>query len=122
MSDDEVQRNITAFWSGVASQYEAHPGNVPKRDSAEFDAWVSAIARMLPPAPSDVLDIGCGTGLVSLIAARLGHRVAGIDLAESMLDEARAEAKRLGLDARFEVGDGVEPPFAASSFDAIICR
>ena len=31
----EVQKRITGFWSSVAFGYEAHPGNVPARDSEE---------------------------------------------------------------------------------------
>jgi 2-polyprenyl-3-methyl-5-hydroxy-6-metoxy-1,4-benzoquinol methylase len=48
--------------------------------------------------PGDVLDAGCGTGRVAIQLARLGHRVIGVDLDASMLDEARAAAP--GLDWR----------------------
>ncbi|MGD9890173.1 MAG: class I SAM-dependent methyltransferase [Dehalococcoidia bacterium] len=120
--DEMVQAHITAFWSTVAPEYEAHPGNIPARDSAEYGAWVDAIRDVLPPAPADVLDIATGTGFVALIAAGLGHRVTGIDLSSAMLDEARAEADRRGLEVTFEINDAVEPDFAPASFDAIISR
>lgn len=42
--------------------------------------------------PSDVLDAGCGTGRVAIRLGELGHRVVGVDLDASMLDEARAAA------------------------------
>ena len=83
---------------------------------------MSAIARLLPPAPADVLDVACGTGFVALIAARLGHRVTGIDLSDSMLSEARAEVGRLQHDARFATGDAVAPELPPGSFDAITNR
>jgi SAM-dependent methyltransferase len=120
--DDRVQSEITGFWSTIASQYEAHPGNVPARDSAEYGAWVNALRELLPPAPSDVLDIGTGTGFAALIAASLGHRVAGIDLSATMLDQARAEAARRGLDVEFSLVDAVEPLRTPGSLDAIVCR
>ena len=117
-----AQTNITKFWSTIASQYEAHGGNVAAKGSAEYDAWVAAIARLLPPAPADVLDIACGTGFVSMIAAGLGHRVTGIDLSEQMLAEARRAATEQHLDVRFEINDAVAPSFAPGSFDAITNR
>lgn len=119
---NDPQSNITAFWSAVARHYEAHEGNVPAKGSAEFEAWVDAIARLLPPARADVLDIACGTGFVALIAAGLGHRVTGIDLSEPMLAEARARARRLGVKARFQTDDAVAPKFTPESFDAITNR
>lgn len=54
-----------------------------------------------------LLDLGCGSGQVSLLAASLGASVHGIDIAPRMLDIARAAAARAGLAerTRFEEGD-----------------
>jgi 2-polyprenyl-3-methyl-5-hydroxy-6-metoxy-1,4-benzoquinol methylase len=54
-----------------------------------------------------VLDLGCGSGQVSLLAAAMGGRVQGIDIAPGMLALAREAAARAGLAdrARFEPGD-----------------
>lgn len=120
--DDSLQGRITEFWNTVAPEYEAHEGNVPVRASAEYEAWVEAIRDLLPMASSDVLDIATGTGFVALAAARLGHRVMGIDLAEAMLSEARREAAQSELTVNFELRDAVSPGFAAASFNAIVCR
>lgn len=122
MPDDLVQQRITGFWSAISSEYESHEGNVPARDSAEYHAWVDALRELLPPATGDVLDIATGTGFVALIAARLGHRVTGIDASEAMLELARAEAARRGLNATFAAADAVDPGLPAVSFDAIISR
>jgi SAM-dependent methyltransferase len=119
---DPVQDRINTFWSSIAPHYEAHPGNVPAPATAEYAAWVDALRDLLPPAPADVLDIGTGTGFVALIAAGLGHRVTGIDLSESMLQEAREEARRRGLRVSFEQRDAVAPGLAAGSLDAVVCR
>ena len=120
--NSDLQERITAFWSTIASDYEAHPGNVPDRESAEYEAWVRAIERLLPAPPADVLDIGTGTGFVALIVAGLGYRVTGLDLSTAMLAEARIEAGRRGLDVTLTPGDAVSPPMAEASLDAIICR
>jgi len=121
-NDSDLQQRITAFWSTIASAYEAHPGNVPRRESPENEAWVRAIERLLPPPPADVLDIGTGTGFVALIASSLGHRVTGLDLSATMLAEARMEAGRRSLDVTFSLGDAVAPAMAEMSVDAIVCR
>jgi SAM-dependent methyltransferase len=115
-----VQDRITGFWGSIAEGYEAHGGNVPAPGSAEAQAWVRAIAERLPPPPADVLDIATGTGFVAAIAARLGHRVTAIDLAEPMLAVARVQAEGLGI--AFQTGDAVAPPFGAAAFDAITNR
>jgi len=117
-----LQEHITSFWSTVAAGYEAHGGNVPARDSQEYAAWVRAITELLPEAPSDVLDVGTGTGFAALIAAECGHRLTGIDLAEPMLVEARAAAKRRGLHITFSRDDAVAPSLAEHSFDAVLSR
>jgi len=53
-----------------------------------------------------VLDLGCGSGQVSLLAASLGARVHGIDIAPRMLEIARASAARAGLAERVTFVEG----------------
>jgi 2-polyprenyl-3-methyl-5-hydroxy-6-metoxy-1,4-benzoquinol methylase len=57
-----------------------------------------------------VLDLGCGSGEVSLIAARLGASVTGIDIVPAMVEIATAEARAAGLSAttQFRVGNILE--------------
>jgi ubiquinone/menaquinone biosynthesis C-methylase UbiE len=121
-NDNDVQENITTFWSIVAPFYNSDPSNVPSLESREYQAWVGAIERLLPAPPADVLDIGTGTGFVALIASHLGHRVIGLDLSTAMLGEARKHADRLGLKASFQIGDAVEPALEEKSLDAVVCR
>lgn len=78
-----------------------------------LDSW------RLPPGQR-LLDIGCGAGQTAIPAARLGHRVVGVDIAENLIDHANARARAEGLDARFDVGDAEALPYADNSFDAVI--
>jgi SAM-dependent methyltransferase len=44
-----------------------------------------------------VLDLGCGTGRLTIALAQAGHRVTGVDPAQASLDAAAAKAARAGL-------------------------
>ncbi len=83
-------------------------------------AWAGRLERWLPPEPGDVLDLGCGTGSLSLLASEQGHRVTGVDLSPAMLDRARA--KLAGREAVFRVGDAAAPPVGGQLFDAVLVR
>jgi protein-L-isoaspartate O-methyltransferase len=70
-----------------------------------------ADALVVPPR-STVLDVGCGSGVLTFVAARLGAgRVVGCDASPEAVDDARANAERLGLADRveFRVGNLLEP-------------
>jgi SAM-dependent methyltransferase len=66
---------------------------------------LDALLRRELDRPGRVLDAGCGTGRVALELARRGHRVVGVDLDESMLEQARAASADAGLDVRWVHGD-----------------
>ena len=54
----------------------------------------------MPPSPADVLDLGCGTGSLSLVLAEQGHRPVGVDLAPLMVEQAQRKLTAAGFDAR----------------------
>jgi SAM-dependent methyltransferase len=71
------------------------------------------IAEALEIEPTDtVIDVGCGSGVLSLVAARLGAaRVIGCDISPEAIQVARRNAERLGVADRveFRVGSLLEP-------------
>ncbi|MEQ8142694.1 class I SAM-dependent methyltransferase [Streptomyces sp. OP7] len=70
-----------------------------------------------------VLDIGCGNGHVTRLAARSAHRAVGIDLSTPMLERARATAETEGLTNVTHVqGDAQVHPFERASFDVALSR
>jgi SAM-dependent methyltransferase len=73
-------------------------------------------------AEATVLDLGCGSGQVSLLAASLGARVHAIDIAPRMLDIARAAAARAGLEGKvtFEEGDVASAPLPAADLVLLV--
>ncbi|MEY4550106.1 MAG: ribosomal protein methyltransferase [Pseudomonadota bacterium] len=64
-------------------------------------AWLEARCREQPGC--SVLDVGCGTGVLALVASKSGAgRVVGVDTSEAAVLAARANALQNGLSARFE--------------------
>ncbi|MFD5753461.1 class I SAM-dependent methyltransferase [Streptomyces sp. NPDC127033] len=72
-----------------------------------------------------LLDIGCGTGQTTRLAAlRVPRgRALGLDLSGPMLDEARTRVEREGIpNAVFEQGDAQAYPFETGAFDTVLSR
>jgi SAM-dependent methyltransferase len=71
-----------------------------------------------------VLDVGCGPGYLARELARLGARVAGVDISARMIEHARAAESAEPLGIEFSVLDAAEiaSAFAPASFDlAVSC-
>lgn len=71
-----------------------------------------------------VLDLGTGHGRFGLWFARRGCRVVGIDLNADMVTSARARARALGVEERFDVRQGNAEDLselAAGTFDVVLC-
>ena len=69
---------------------------------------------------SQLLDVGCGSGQFALMAAKDGIEVTGVDLADNLVERARARAQAEGLRACFEEADAESLPFEDASFDVVV--
>ena len=72
-----------------------------------------------------VLDVGCGSGNLTLTAKRYvgsSGSVYGIDASPEMIDVARKKAKQTDIDARFDVALIEKLPFEDSTFNVVISR
>jgi len=67
-----------------------------------------------------VLDAACGTGVVSITAARLGARVTGLDLTPELLERARENARIAGVEVDWHEGDVENLPFGDATFDVVL--
>jgi SAM-dependent methyltransferase len=69
-----------------------------------------------------VLDVACGTGVVSVTAAQLGARVTGLDLTPELLERARENSRTGGLEIEWIEGDVEKLPFPDAAFDAVLSQ
>ncbi len=84
-------------------------------------AAAEALVRTVDPRAGDrVLDVACGSGNVSLVAARRYCDVTGIDYVPALLDRARLRAAAEGTAVDFREADAQALPFADGEFDAVL--
>jgi len=69
-----------------------------------------------------VLDVGCGTGVVAVTAARTGAKVTGLDLTPELLTEARENSRVAQVDIDWHEGDVESLPFENATFDAVLSQ
>ena len=110
MIEPEEFRNFEhAGWEEIPSQYHCAFGELTSQ----------AIEPLLDAARirkgTKLLDVACGPGYVSALAAKRGAIVLGIDFSSSMLEEA----KRLHPGIDFREGDAEQLPLGGGLFDAV---
>jgi ubiquinone/menaquinone biosynthesis C-methylase UbiE len=66
-----------------------------------------------------VLDVCCGSGMISEYYAREGAEVTGIDISPECIDRAKMRSQRYGFSAKFQVADSKNLPFPDNSFDIV---
>jgi ubiquinone/menaquinone biosynthesis C-methylase UbiE len=115
----DLHDRIREYWDRDARTYDRAASH-GVTDPVEAAAWKAALRRALPEPPARVLDVGAGTGSLSLLAAELGYHVTGLDLSEGMLEKARTKAAERRLDVTFVQGPADRPP--EGPFDAVIER
>src|ERR1043165_228791 len=69
-----------------------------------------------------VLDVGCGTGVVAVTAARQGAKVSGLDLTPELLERAREHSQLLGMPIDWHEGDVEQLPFNDAEFDVVLSQ
>jgi 2-polyprenyl-3-methyl-5-hydroxy-6-metoxy-1,4-benzoquinol methylase len=115
-----------AFHDGQAAEraltFRMEPGLLCFENDSYLDheSWVRpALAELGTLADRDILDFGCGHGMMGVTLARLGARVTGFDLSSGYIREARARAITNGACVHFLAADAERLPFGDASFHGI---
>ena len=90
---------VESSFVGAAADYDRYRLTYP-------DRLIARVADLAGLKPDDaVLDLGCGTGMLALVFARLGMAVTAMDPDAGMLAHAREKAQTAGVTVRFLQGD-----------------
>jgi len=125
MSHD-VYLTERAKWDDLARRRSNISEDVPYQDIHDYARRVytmSGISEFLGPLDGQrVLEIGCGRGLLTVLAAKSGANVTGLDLSARSVSLARQRAVLHGVSNRvnFVVTVGETLPFPTESFDVVI--
>lgn len=120
MIDSTLKSKIWQRSPGAALQYEQW--------AARFilGPWVPYFLESIALTPGEqVLDVACGTGIVTRLAAQhLGAdgQVTGLDIHPDMLSVAQRTAPQDGATILWKEGDAVTLPFRDASFDVVLCQ
>ena len=116
---DETRLRVAQTYSAAADYYDAPACGFWAR------AGRRTVERLSLAAGARVLDVACGSGAAALAAAAAvgpAGSVLGIDLADRLLELARAKAQALELTSvEFQIGDMEQTGLPDGSFDAVVC-
>jgi SAM-dependent methyltransferase len=120
---DDLRRQTLERWERAATGWSAQRARM-QRASAPVSQW---LVEAIDPQPGQrVLELAAGPGDTGLLAAELLHpggTLISTDVAEPMVEAARARAAELGLDnVVFRVMDAEWIDEPAASLDAVLCR
>jgi SAM-dependent methyltransferase len=109
---------MLALWDGPEGDHWADNAERYEATNAAYERTLLGVLDL--GADSTVLDIGCGTGVMSIEAGRIATQgsVLGVDLSSRMLARARSVAAAEGLDhVQFAQADAQVHPFVESAYD-----
>ena len=121
MGKKDSARRSRGYWDNEASTFDEEPDH-GLRDPLIRQAWADEFDSVLPSPPAEVLDIGCGTGSLSVLLSSMGYTVTAIDSSPAMVALARQKAKSASSLVAIHVMDACRPRLGPRQFDVIVCR
>ena len=113
--------NTPCIWDKAAATFDDAPDH-GLIDPPIRQAWSEILSKYLPQHASNILDIGCGTGSLSLLMVHLGHHVTGIDISPKMIIQAKKKSDKANANISFSVMDAAHLDSNLPSFDVVVCR
>ena len=116
LSSEEYRQNLDFWyraWNMVKTPYTQMP-DLP---------YLPSIPQLLQEhGAKTVLDLGCGSGWLSIYLGRAGFAVTGIDVAAHAIDLARTWAGQEELKIRFDIGDIADISYGRASFEGVVAN
>jgi ubiquinone/menaquinone biosynthesis C-methylase UbiE len=92
--------------------------NTAKRD---FGKCAELVTSQVAKGAS-ILEVAPGPGYLAILLAKLGvYKVVGLDISQTFVEIATANAKEAGVAVEFRHGNAADMPFPPDSFDIIVC-
>lgn len=118
---DERKERIVSYWEKRSGDFLEHKR--AELHSPMSERWLYEIKNQLPQDRNlRILDVGCGAGFFSVLLAKEGYQVTGVDLTPDMIENARILAAEEKTVCDFLVMDAENLSFADESFDVVISR
>jgi len=93
-----------------------------RKSLEDFKALARRTAEQIPPR-SSVLEVAPGPGYFAIELAKLGdYQISGLDISETFVEIARANAAEAGVQVDFRQGNASAMPFGDAAFDFLLCR
>lgn len=120
MNPNPNQGQVEAWNGGESVHYVTHAD----RYDRQLASFTSALLAQVAVTSDDlVLDIGCGCGVTTLLAAADAHRVLGLDISNPLIEIAARRAAAAGVgNAEFVVADAQTHPFADGEFTLVMSQ
>lgn len=114
---EETKKKIQNYWNSMGEYFDKRPGD---RTEEQRNAWKQFFLEKLGKKPLKILDVGTGTGFLSISVAEIGHEVMGIDISEGMLSQARKKAERRGLNLDLKIDDAESLSLEDETFNIVV--
>jgi ubiquinone/menaquinone biosynthesis C-methylase UbiE len=93
-----------------------------KKSLEDFKGLAQRTAKQIP-SRSSVLEVAPGPGYFAIELAKLGdYQITGLDISETFVEIARANAAKAGVLIDFRQGNASGMPFGDETFDFLLCR
>jgi SAM-dependent methyltransferase len=120
---EEARRN-RAYWDRTSDAYQERHREFIRRPEPRWGVWQiteSELNVLGDVAGKDVLELGCGAAQWSVLLAKQGARVVGLDNSGRQLEHARALMAEAGVDFPLVHASAEDVPLPDESFDIVFC-
>ncbi len=117
-----MKKNEIDYFSKIGPAGQTYAMNKPFSDPecGNYLCDIGSIMNLLPPLPSKILDVGCGTGWTSILFSKMGYDVTGIDISKDMICAANELKIQNNQDrCTFLVAD-IENDDLGNTFDCVV--
>ena len=90
------------------------------QDYEQWSAYLIALLEKHHHNPNTILELGCGTGSITILLALQGYTVLGVDISPEMIAVAEKRVQGLGCDIHFLVQDMQYLDLGVQTFDAAV--